>query len=388
MSPLAKTDALAMASAPPQQNGKAGQNRFRLVPIDGNTVPSPRHYVVKDLIYERSTFLVYGASQAGKSFLAIDLLLSVAAGIPWMGHNTEPGLAVYVASEGRDGVHARVAGWKAAHPGKEEATVFRPQQADFNLLDAGHVDELIAEISSHHANGNIRPKLVIIDTLSSAIPGADENNQAPMSTVMMNLRRIAEHTGAAVGVVHHVSKASPREPRGNNVLFSGVDTSLLVSGSSGGRRIEVVKQRDGATGKKITFDLRPQQVEYTDEAIGETCVATISSPPVSTTNPSKERHQNSSTALLMLMQTSELFKNAYAVRSNGDDPEIDMDGLKRKAHGYLYTDAPSLDAKRKRLDRDLKHLENNGSIRREGRKVFLFAEAPLTGQPDGQGTPL
>jgi hypothetical protein len=34
---------------------------------------------------------IYGASQAGKSFLALDWALSVAAGIPWFGHDVAGG---------------------------------------------------------------------------------------------------------------------------------------------------------------------------------------------------------------------------------------------------------------------------------------------------------
>ncbi|MBL0375230.1 AAA family ATPase [Rhizobium sp. KVB221] len=41
---------------------------------------TPRSYLVDGLIHEGAIFLIYGASGVGKSFLALDLLLSVSSG--------------------------------------------------------------------------------------------------------------------------------------------------------------------------------------------------------------------------------------------------------------------------------------------------------------------
>ena len=56
---------------------------------------------------ERSFTMMYGAPGTGKSFLAIDMALSVANGLPWHGYETKQGAVLYIAGEG-------VAAWASA----------------------------------------------------------------------------------------------------------------------------------------------------------------------------------------------------------------------------------------------------------------------------------
>ncbi|MBZ9884804.1 helicase RepA family protein [Mesorhizobium sp. CA10] len=376
--------------------------RIRLVPFDAPVKLLHRPYVVQDLIYEKTTFLIYGAPQAGKSFAALDLVLSVSGGIPWMGCATDEGLAVYVASEGRDGILMRTAGWKAVHSGTSMLNALHLQGGDFKLLEDAYVDDLIAEVNRLQRDQTISCKLIVIDTLSSAIPGADENNQATMSTVMSHLRRITDKTGAAVGLVHHVPKGNSREPRGNNVLVAGMDTSLLVTDQSGQRVMEVVKQRDGATGKKIYFNLAEQAIPCDGGKIINTCVPILQQ-GTALRNDKSSNLQGTATALLKLAIDLAPNTDKYRAAAQGDEIVLDLATLKDRAHTSLYADANSEDAKRKRFARDLQRLKDIGKIRSEGKSILIVGSseivtsaitgpspgrASITGQTDGQDTPL
>lgn len=114
-------------------------NPFQIVPIGSSVSANPRPYVVEDLIHANACFLIYGASGTAKSFLALDLLLSVAAGVDFQERKTKSGRVVYVATEGLRSIEDRVQGWTIAH-GVEPANAFKCACADFNLLDRKAVE--------------------------------------------------------------------------------------------------------------------------------------------------------------------------------------------------------------------------------------------------------
>ena len=65
-------------------------------------------YVVKGCIDEGALALIYGARNCGKTFLALDLALSVATGLSWNGHPVRDGFVAYVAAESGYRIQRRV----------------------------------------------------------------------------------------------------------------------------------------------------------------------------------------------------------------------------------------------------------------------------------------
>ena len=62
---------------------------------------------------------LFGKPGVGKSFLALDLAMSAAAGVPWLGKTTKQGDVVYICAEGTTGLKHRVRAWRnqrAANP--------------------------------------------------------------------------------------------------------------------------------------------------------------------------------------------------------------------------------------------------------------------------------
>jgi len=49
------------------------------------------NYLVKHWLGSTAVSVIYGDSNCGKSFFALDVAVHVAAGLPWMGHNTRKG---------------------------------------------------------------------------------------------------------------------------------------------------------------------------------------------------------------------------------------------------------------------------------------------------------
>ncbi|WP_177212938.1 AAA family ATPase [Geodermatophilus ruber] len=80
-------------------------------------MPDPLH-LIGGVVPDGVIFQVHGPAGQYKSFLSLAMLLSVANGVPWLGHAiTRSGRVVYVLSEGGKDPGSRIRAWLAAHPG-------------------------------------------------------------------------------------------------------------------------------------------------------------------------------------------------------------------------------------------------------------------------------
>jgi hypothetical protein len=212
-------------------------------------------YVVKELIAACSLVVIYGDSNSGKTFFAVDLSLHIAGGQPWRGHRVLPGLVIYVAAEGGHGIRNRLAAYR------QEATWTRtvpfavlPQTTDL-LHPEADTDLLIDAIKAAEAEAGVPVAAVVLDTLARVMTGGNENASEDMSAFVANLDRIRAATGAAVVIIHHAGKDAAKGARGHSSLRAAVDTEILVEGTEGTRTATVCKQRDLPSGQRYGFNL-------------------------------------------------------------------------------------------------------------------------------------
>ena len=80
--------------------------------------------------------------------------------------------------------------------------------------------------------------------MADIMPGADENAVQDVQPVLMNLRKVAEETGAAIELIHHSNKSG--HYRGSSAISGAVDLLLKVESFPGTHRIDLqsVKARD------------------------------------------------------------------------------------------------------------------------------------------------
>ncbi len=220
-------------------------------------------HLVRGLILAGSAVLIFGPSNSGKTFLATDLALHVAAGLPWHGRETEPGGVLYVALEGGGGFRNRVSAWLQDHAEIDAATLpFAAVTAPLRLIEPGHPEALIATIRDTWPPDWPPVALVVIDTVSRALAGADENDSAAMGALVAAIDAIRDAAGAAVLLVHHTGKDATRGARGHSLLRAAVDTEIEVSATGEDRAATVTKQRDLAAGRPIGFRLRVMELGH------------------------------------------------------------------------------------------------------------------------------
>lgn len=209
----------------------------------------PTAWLAAGILPEAALAVLYGPPGAGKSFVALDLALSVASGSEWLGRAIRPTGALYLAAEGTGGLGQRLRVWKTARgfSGKRVGVAFITSAID--LLDNASAPRLIAT-----AHGLDRPPgLIIIDTLARSMVG-DENNTGDMSRLIATVDRVREATSATILLVHHTKKEGELE-RGSSALRGGVDTLIYCSDGDEGRQLVCMKQKDGEKFEPIPFRL-------------------------------------------------------------------------------------------------------------------------------------
>lgn len=212
-------------------------------------------YLIKGVIGQGAMSVVYGPSNSGKTFFAMDLAFHIAIGASWRGLRIKQAAVLYIAAEGGRGVANRIAALRSVTGVCDVPMAMR--RGGMDLLkaqaDLQAVCDMAAEVQATHTG---KPLLIVIDTLSRIMAGGDENNAADMTTLIRNIDAIREATGAHIMLVHHTGKDAARGARGHSSLRAATDTEIEVSNDGGARAAMVTKQRDYQGGETFAFELK------------------------------------------------------------------------------------------------------------------------------------
>ena len=221
----------------------------------------------------------YGPSNCGKTFFACDLALHVAYGKTWNGREVNQGGVIYCAMEGAHGIRNRVTAW-ARHYGLEGAPIpFAIIPVALNLQDPeADTSRLIEAIETAAAKMGFPVALVVMDTLSRAMAGGNENSPEDMGALVMNSDRIRQATGAHVAWIHHSGKDQAQGARGHSLLRAATDTEIEISrlDSNSPSTARVTKQRELEIDGVWTFSL--ERVELGTNHRGKPVTSCIVTP--------------------------------------------------------------------------------------------------------------
>jgi hypothetical protein len=205
-----------------------------------------------DGVLNRDTLgLLVGPSGVGKSLVALAWALAIATGLPWLGHRVRKGRVLYLASEGRAGLHSRISAWSAGLKTDIPNDGFMVYSGPIDLADESFVDEVVAIVAKRNID------FIIDDTLNRSMGGLEENSATAMSIIVASLDRIRQaNPGVCVLVVHHTGH-NGAGPRGSTALYAAMDTVLTLSGDSSAIKLEKTKDKDGPGGVVEHLALRP-----------------------------------------------------------------------------------------------------------------------------------
>lgn len=251
------------------------------------------HDFVAGLLGNGTASVIYGEPNCGKTFFALELALSVARGTEFFGRDVIPSGVIYVALEGGYGIRNRIAAYLQHHGIDKEAAAripFAVVTTNVNLLEPdSDTPSVIAAIQAAADRIGEPIRLVIIDTLSRAMAGGNENSPEDMTGLIGGVDRIRMVTHCHVALVHHCGKETARGMRGHSSLRGAIDTEIEVSKQANGSGTisiaKVLKQRDLEIDGEFQFKLQPVTLGINDRGREVTsCVVEPYTPedPVST----------------------------------------------------------------------------------------------------------
>jgi hypothetical protein len=267
---------------------------------------------IQGVLLEQTAAVVYGESNAGKTFFATDMALHVAAGFPWNERRVEQGAVVYCALEGGIGFRNRVYAWKLNHGLDDKTIPFASIPSSINLLHPdADTPKLISSVNFAAKRLEMPVKLIVVDTLSRAMAGGDENSPEDMGALVVNMDRIRAETGAMVMFIHHSGKDAAKGARGHSLLRAAIDTEIEVVADPEGdkKSATVVKQRDLSKGSVFTFSL--QVVEIGRNRHGE-AVTSCTVTPLSVTDAALRHAPSRRSMADSVVHARQLLVNALA----------------------------------------------------------------------------
>ena len=195
----------------------------------------PRRWLVEQLWGDSSVGLIGGAPKCSKTWLGLDLALSVATGTPCLGKYAVPRSGptlIYLAEDALLVLRERVAGM-ARHRGVDLADVeMHVITAPTLRLDRDPHRTRLLETAKR-----LRPRLVLLDPLVR-LHGIDENNAGEVAGLLAYFRLLQRELDLSVILVHHTRKnaaggvAAGQGLRGSSDLHAFGDSNLYLRRTS------------------------------------------------------------------------------------------------------------------------------------------------------------
>ena len=191
--------------------------------------PQARRWMVEALWSEQGVGIVGGEPKCGKSFLALDIAVAVAAGVPCLRHFRPAAsgpVLLFAAEDAGHIVRARLQG------------IAKAAGTAFETLDIAVIDVPTLRLD-HRADRQrlvetverVSPRLVVLDPLVR-LHGVDENTVAEVAPMLGFLRDIQRRFETAVLLVHHARKSGGSRPgqalRGSSELHAWGDSNLYL----------------------------------------------------------------------------------------------------------------------------------------------------------------
>jgi hypothetical protein len=202
--------------------------------LDAN-LPEPK-WAIPGLIPEGLTILG-GRPKVGKSWLALQMAHSISTGSIFFGHRVELGNVLYIALE--DGSR-RLQERLRKHGIPRDAMI--TFERNWEPLQGEGLGYLSREISEHAY------RLVIVDTLTRAFRGLDQNDQPIINAVMSNLQRMCQDYHLAMVFIDHTNKpkgflSDPVDSIMNSTVKTAVADQVLALYKEQGKAIANLKGR-------------------------------------------------------------------------------------------------------------------------------------------------
>lgn len=234
-----------------------------------------QRWLIEDLWGASSVGVIGGAPKCSKTWLGLDMALSVATATPCLGRYAVPErgpVLVYLAEDALPMVRERVAGM-ACHRGLEL------QSVDMHVITAPtlRLDQERHRTRLLETARQLRPRLLVLDPLVR-LHGIDENNAGEVAELLAYIRALQRQLDVSVVLVHHTRKnatalAAGQGLRGSSDIHAFGDSNLYLRRS--GQHLVLSNEHRAAPAspsvqvRLVATDGQSTHLEVVGEADGE-----------------------------------------------------------------------------------------------------------------------
>jgi hypothetical protein len=193
-------------------------------------VPEERRWLIEGLWAAQAVGIVGGEPKCCKSFLALDMAVAIAAGVPCLGRF--PPIAtgrvlLFAAEDALHIVRRRLEGIALAAGKSLDALDIQVITASVLRLDLSEDRDRLAQTVEH-----LRPRLLILDPFVR-LHRIDENLSGEVAPLLAFLRELQRRLAVAVVLVHHARKGASKARagqalRGSSEFHAWGDSNLYL----------------------------------------------------------------------------------------------------------------------------------------------------------------
>ena len=209
----------------------------------------PQRFLIDNIMPQSCLSAVVGPSYSFKTFIALDMALSVAAGLPFHGMETQQGTVIYVNGEGRYGIMNRINAWCRCKSLDPKNLPFILSKTSINLRDTVELAKLM------NIRENISDvRMIVVDTMNRNAGGMNENAPVDMAEFVNACSAMVHHFNCAVCVIHHTGKYTSSGARGHSSFYAALDTEISVK-KLGDHDVQMIcsKQKDAPEFETMQF---------------------------------------------------------------------------------------------------------------------------------------
>ncbi|MFW5642262.1 MAG: AAA family ATPase [Roseicyclus sp.] len=242
--------------------------------------PPEQRWLVERLWAERAVGIVGGEPKCCKSFLALDVAVSVASGRPCLRRYPvrQPGPVLLFAAE--DALHVvreRVTGICAAAGVDLDSLPLHVITAPTVRLDLARDQKRL-----RHTVEQLRPRLLVLDPFVR-LHRVDENAAADVAPLLAYLRQLERELETAVLLVHHARKGAAHARagqalRGSSELHAWGDSNLYLR-RRGEALLMAVEHRAAAPIEALALELRAERDALALRIVEDAAVTEERDPP-------------------------------------------------------------------------------------------------------------
>jgi hypothetical protein len=223
-----------------------------------------KQWIVDQVLGEGDLAMIYGPSGSGKTFTAFNLIGMLVRGNGKFAGRFQvnrPCNVVYMTQEGRSGLGQRaLATSRSMNLTQEEKDRAQYYFKVVQFVNPDAPNYYLKYLSDLEILG-FKPDVIIIDHLSSTVPGKGDSDQAAATSVHACVAHIQETLGCAVVIMHHTGYDTSHS-RGMTNYKDVLDMQIKIENTNNPRKMSCDKNKDGEAWDPIEFDIIP--VDHTE----------------------------------------------------------------------------------------------------------------------------